>query len=51
MPELRVLWPRLPLRTRGCLRFQQRIDKVAVRLVNHGHPGAAERLWRTCRML
>lgn len=49
-PHLRVLSPRLPLHTRARLGVERRIDAVAGWLAGHGHPGAAERLWRACRM-
>jgi hypothetical protein len=48
--DLRILSPRLPYRTRARLRVQERIDGVGGWLAGHGYPGAAEWLWRACRM-
>ncbi|MET9073900.1 hypothetical protein ABZX95_17370 [Streptomyces sp. NPDC004232] len=50
MPDLHVLAPRLTLRTRARLRVERRIDALAGWLVERGHTGAAERVWRTCGM-
>lgn len=41
----------LPLTVRIRLTIARRIDTIGARLVEHGHIRAAERLWRTCRML
>jgi hypothetical protein len=49
--DLRVLSPRLPYRTRARLRAEHHLTAVGAWLIDHGHTGAAERLWRACRML
>lgn len=51
MPDLRVLSPRLPLRTRARLLVERPIDRLACWLVEHGHTWAAEWMWRACRMI
>ena len=50
MPDLQILSPRLPLSTRVRLRAEHCIDRVGGWLAGHGWPGAAEWLWRACRM-
>ncbi|MDQ0758741.1 hypothetical protein [Streptomyces canus] len=38
----------LPLRVRARLRITRAVDQAAIRLIDHGHHRAAERLWRSC---
>ncbi|MFJ9101341.1 hypothetical protein ACIRJM_23070 [Streptomyces sp. NPDC102405] len=40
--------PPLPLPARIRLRFTGAVDQAAIRLIDHGHVDAAERLWRAC---
>lgn len=40
----------LPARVRLRLAAHRRIDRAAIRLVDHGHYRAAGWLWRACRM-
>lgn len=51
MTGMRILSPRLPLRTRAHLRVVVRIDRIGYTLVEHGHMRAAEWMWRACRLL
>jgi hypothetical protein len=42
--------PDLPPATRIRLRAEHHIDSIGAWLAGHGHPLAAELLWRACRM-
>jgi hypothetical protein len=50
MPDLRILSPRLPYRTRARLAFERRIDQAGAWLCGHHGVWAAGILWRVCRM-
>jgi len=43
--------PPLPRRIRLRLAVHRRIDRLGAWLCDHHAAGAAERLWRTCRMI
>ncbi|UXY25024.1 hypothetical protein N8I84_42110 (plasmid) [Streptomyces cynarae] len=50
MRDLRILSRHLPFRTCARLRLEWWINAVGGWLAGHRHSGAAERLWRACRM-
>jgi hypothetical protein len=50
MRDLRVLSPRLPLRTRTRLQAERHVDGLCGWLAGHGYCWAAECVWRLCGM-